>query len=134
MYFSLCGERKVPKERHIRENLRFSLMYPFPLMMRARGEAAFDCAPYTPASTGPSCRQACRPTRMVTEGLPRVGVLTTVGLSYLGFFQKGNFAFPSCSANTFPSRASSARPSWSARLPTTRHNGYRCVWRAIIVA
>ena len=50
------------------------------------------------------------------------------------FISKGEFWVPLLSANTFPPRAFSARPSWSARLPTIRPYGNGCVWRAIIVA
>ena len=88
--------------------------------MRARGTAAFNRAPYKSIPIEPSCRQACRPTRSVTVGLPRVGVFKTVGLSQFVFLQKANNSFLSLGVDTFPTHAFSARPSWSARLPTTR--------------
>jgi len=89
-------------------------MYPFPLMVRARGIAASDRAPYTSVPVGPSCRQRSTNSdgyrRPVTGRGFEDGWFILIWLSL-----KGKFAFPSHSANPFPPRAFSARPSWSAR-------------------
>ena len=102
-FFPPAGE-KYQKRRRIRENLRFFLMYPFPLMVGARGTAAFDCAPYTPIPIAPSCRQLS--TNSDSHGRRVVGRGFQDGrLILICLFSKGKLQF---------------FISWCKYLPTSR--------------
>ena len=79
--FFLQRKKSTKRSAAKGRNQGFSLWEPTSFHGARTRHSRVDCALYTAMPIVPSCRQACRPTRMVTAGLPMVGVLKTVGLS-----------------------------------------------------